>query len=477
VKNPKLPLIGLILVAVLGVWLGNDLTGKHFTAVYDKEEATIEASEGGVCEGGDKISCLAVNGSKYSSIPLGEGRAELPVAVPAIGFFALVAFLAILGLTGTEERRRKAVAITFALGAVGLLFGIWLIYVQAVLIEMWCPFCLGIDACSLAVVVLSLLAHGGGMSGIIADAKQPELGVGALALLVMLAVDGGAYGSYNGKVKEAGGLEKRTLAGGSDSSGSGSGSSSSGGHSADDGHGHGDSENKPFEDLSPEEKEAALVEMRAGIGEFLAAHAQQPRVELTVNPFDGIKGNPEAKVTMIEWADFDCPHCKQAAFFMQDIAQRYYDHVQFVFRHYPLGHPCNDQVSRNVHPNSCEAAWANQCARREGQFWPFHDHTFDNQGSLGTRKMLRIAETVGIDRAWMEECINRNDVRDEVTTQIAQGREAGVRGTPTMFLNGRELLSIHPLAVEAAIRFELQEAGVDVSTIALPPGFETVFPQ
>lgn len=471
--NSKLPLVALIIVAAVGAWLGNDLTGKHFTALYEQEEAKLDAAEDrGVCESGEKISCLAVNGSKYSSISLGEGRAELPVAVPAVGFFGLVAFLAILSLSGTEERRRKALAFMFAIASVGLLAGFWLIYVQAFLIEKWCPFCLGIDACTLLVVVLSAVGHGGGLRGIIEDVKQPELGIAALALLVMLVGDFGAYGSYNSRVKAAGGLDKQTLVGGaSDSSGSDSSSSSSG-DSHDDHEGGGET---AFEDMSPEERDAALAEAKAGIADFLVVHAAQPRQEMSVNPFDGVKGNPQAKVTFIEWADFECPHCKQAAFYMQDIAQRYYDHAQFVFRNYPLGQPCNDQMSRNVHPDSCEAAWSVQCARREGLFWPFHDHVFDNQGNLGSRKMLKIADLVGVDKAWLEECINRNDIREEVTAQLRQGRDAGVQGTPTMFVAGRELLSIHPLAVEAALRYELKEAGVDISAVDLPPGFESVF--
>lgn len=458
--------IGLLVVSIVGMYLGANLTQKHFLLIHQPD-----VDFDSVCDQSDTLNCSKVNSSKYSSFDLGEGRAELPIAIPAIGFFALSACVGLFLFGGAApERKKKALAGLVLLADFGVAFGLYLVYVQAFKIKAWCLFCLGVDGCTLGVGLLAFFAHGGGIKGVFEDLKTPDRGLAAMGLVVLLAVSGGAYGNYNGKVRAVGGLDKETLAGNEESSPAKVADS----HSEDDGHGHGDAP-KALEDMSPEEREAALAESRTAIQEFLTSHAQQERKELTINPYDGTKGNPNAKVTIVEWADFECPHCKQAAFYMQDIVQRYYDHVYMAFRNYPLGKPCNTEVSRNMHPMSCEAAWGTQCARREGVFFDFHNQAFDAQGSLSSKRLEKIAVAVGMDKAWYQECINRNDIRTEVVDQLQQGRDVGVRGTPTFFVNGRELLSIHPLAVEAAIRFELVEAGVDPAM--LPPDNENLFPQ
>jgi len=454
--------IGLLAVSIVGLWLGVNLTQKHFLLIHQPD---VEFES--ICDQSDTLNCSKVNSSKYSSFSLGEDRAELPVAIPGIGFFALSGCVALFLFGGASDgRKRKALAALMVLADLGILFGLYLIYIQAFKIHAWCLFCLGMDVSTLSVGVIAFLIHGGGLKGVLEDLKAPDVGMLAMGLVVLLAVSGGAYGNYNGKVRAAGGFDKPTLADGDATPAQPVGTDPDGEH--------GDAP-KALEDMSPEEREAALEESRTAIAEFLVAHAVQERVELTINPFDGVKGNPNAKVTIIEWADFECPHCKQAAFYMQEIVQRYYDHVYMAFRNYPLGKPCNTEVSRNMHPMSCEAAWGTQCARREGAFFEFHNRAFDAQGSLSSKRLEKIAVEVGLDKGWYQDCINRNDIRTEVVDQLQQGRDVGVRGTPTFFVNGRELLSIHPLAVEAAIRFELVEAGVDPAT--LPPDAESLFPQ
>ncbi len=458
--------VGLLIVAVVGIWLALDLTDTHFMAVH-QPDVDYDAK----CDFSQTFNCTTVNASKYSSISLGEGRAELPISTPAVGFFALTGVIALWALFGgasEEEKIRKALAGLAALATIGVVFGLYLVWVQAVPLEgTWCPFCLALDGCTFATLGLAFFAHGGGIAGIKADVLPPDKGQAALGLVLLLAISGGAYGNYNSRV---GAVEKKTLTEGGSSSPTEAATS----HSEHDGHDHGEAP-KSLDEMSPEEREAVLAESRTAITEFLGAHAKQERKEIPLNPFDGTKGNPDAKVTIVEWADFECPHCKQAAFFMQDIVQRYYDHVSFAFRNYPLGKPCNEAMSRNLHPMSCEAAWSVQCARRAGLFFDFHNQTFDAQGSLSTRRLTKIAEAVGMDKAAYQECVSRNDIRAEVVTQLTQGRDLGVRGTPAFFVNGRELLSIHPMAVEAAIRYELVEAGVDPTT--LPPDPENLYPQ
>lgn len=462
----------LLAVSLAGLGLAVDLVGLHYDLRFDPEKAADSP-----CEVGETLSCGEVNSSRWSEIPLGEGRAALPTAVPAIGFFAAAALLALIAVLGSDERRRKASALLHAMGTAGVAVGLYLVWVQAFALHAWCLFCLAVDLCSLLLAVGAVFSHGGGPRGVLFDLRKPDPGLAALSAVVFLVIGGGAYGSYNGRVAAAGGLTPRTLAG---RAGDRAASSDDDRAEVPDGHdavGEGDDDSehvKTFAEMSPEERAAAIEESRQSILELYGAHAVQPVHELSVEPFDLVKGNPKAAVVLVEFADFECPFCRQVAFFLQDISQRYYDLALFVFKHWPLGSGCNDTMSRDMHPTACETAVGVQCARRKGQGWQFHDHAFDNQGSLGTRTLLRISGELGIERDWFKTCLASDDVWNEVRGQVHQGQQLGIRGTPTVFVAGRELVSMHPLAIEAILRLELKKAGVPEQD--LPPDPEGFFP-
>ncbi len=238
-------------------------------------------------------------------------------------------------------------------------------------------------------------------------------------------------------------------------------------HSADDGHGHG----KSPEDMSPEELEAARVEARAAIADFLTSYKDIHADDLEVFSWDGVKGAEDAKVTVVEFADFDCPHCKLAAYYTQDLVHRYGDKVRFVFKNYPLGKDCNDSLKNDVHPNACRAAVGVVCAGRQGKFWQQHDGTFENQGSLSKRTIKAVAKDIGLDMDRFNECLDAPGPWDDVRTQVLQGRSLGLGGTPAFYVNGKALPSPHPLMIEAALRTELKAAGV----VDLPEDKDALF--
>ena len=105
---------------------------------------------------------------------------------------------------------------------------------------------------------------------------------------------------------------------------------------------------KSFDDMSPEEQEKALGEARKGVAEFAKTWGAADAMSIEVLGQDGVKGaGDDAKVTVIEFADFDCPHCRLAGYYVKDLAHRYGDQVRFVFKNYPLGSKCNDGLSRH----------------------------------------------------------------------------------------------------------------------------------
>jgi protein-disulfide isomerase/uncharacterized membrane protein len=470
----KLPLALIIAVSILGIGLATYLTTTHFQileaeAAANSLEALKDLKAKSICDIGGSTSCVDVSRSKWAKISLGEGRPAIPLSTLVIGFYITTGLLAFLALIGDERRRKAALSLIAGLAALALLDGLFLVYIQAVEIKSWCLFCLGIDASNIALIVLSIVAHGGGSKETLSGLKATPAPLALIAAVTLLAGTAVAYATYTGELDKAGlggGPTRLTSA----DSGTGSGASE---HGEGDGHDHGDTA-KDFDNMTEEEQKKAVEESRAALIQFLDDYKTLTSKSLSVAAYDASKGNTSAKVTFIEFADFECPHCRQLGWYMQDIAQRYYALVHFVFKHYPLGKACNEQMSSDMHPEACQAAVATQCARRQGAFWPFHDQTFDSQGKLSKGKLQSIADGLKLDRGRFDACLESDSAWNEVKAQVVEGRSLGLQGTPVVFVNGKELPSIHPLAIETALRQELLNQGIDPA--ALPPNEHGILP-
>lgn len=466
----KLPLILLVAVSVLGIGLGTYLTTTHFKilqaeASANSLEALKDLKASSVCDVGGKTSCVEVSKSKWAKISLGKDRPALPLSAAVIGFFAATGILAFMALLGDEERRRTTTSLIAALTLPALAYGLFLVYIQAFEIKSWCLFCLGIDVSNLALLVLAVLAHGGGLRGTLGGLVSVNVPTILLSGVFLVAGTGVSYKTYTGELERAGLLGKKTTAS--------SGEQSHGtGHSEHDGHNHGHEPAKAFEDMTEEEKAKTINESRAALIQFLDDYKQVKPKPVPIEATDASKGNPASKVTFVEFADFECPHCRQLGWYMQDIAQRYYEHVHFVYKHYPLAKRCNPMMTSDMHPMACEAAIATQCARRQGAFWPFHDLTFDSQADLSRRKLQSIADQLKLDRGLFDACLESGSALEEVKSQVALGRQLGLQGTPAVYINGKEMPSVHPLAIETALRQELLDNGVT----DLPPNEHGILP-
>ena len=151
-------------------------------------------------------------------------------------------------------------------------------------------------------------------------------------------------------------------------------------------------------------------------------------IEVGASP---ILGKSEAPVTLVAYSDFQCPYCAQASPQMQELQARYPDQVRVVFKHFPL----------SFHKAAQPVAVASMAAQEQDRFWAFHDAVFaDYQSLTGTREqILEIAERAGLDVARFERDLEANRSRYEarVTADQQQGKQLGVRGTPTLYLNGK----------------------------------------
>jgi len=154
-------------------------------------------------------------------------------------------------------------------------------------------------------------------------------------------------------------------------------------------------------------------------------------------------GDPNAKVLMVEWGDYQCPFCER--FFQQvepTLREQYIKtgKVRFAFRDFQF-----------LGQESTDAGIAARCANEQGKFWEYHDKLFkeqkgENQGTFAKANLKKFAVDLGLDTAKFNICLDSDKYKDAVEKDAAAGRDAGVSGTPTTFINGRVVNGAQPLA-------------------------------
>ncbi len=150
---------------------------------------------------------------------------------------------------------------------------------------------------------------------------------------------------------------------------------------------------------------------------------------------EAIYGDPAAPYTVLEWADFECPHCGIVAPKLKELVNEHPD-IRLVFRNYPLDNACNPNMQREFHKNSCTAAYAAECAQQQGKFWELTGLMFKNQAYLDPAGIETMAEQKGLDVAILLACMDDPATKAAVKADLAAGEAAGVTGTPALFLQG-----------------------------------------
>ena len=141
-------------------------------------------------------------------------------------------------------------------------------------------------------------------------------------------------------------------------------------------------------------------------------------------PTSGRKGAP---VTLVEFSDFQCPFCKLAAPAVKEVAQKFGDQVQVVYRQYPI---------ESLHPFALKAAEASLCANDQGKFWELHDAMFADQTKLAVGDLKQTARRLGMDGNAFDRCLDSGRHAAQVQNDLKEGQRVGLTGTPTMFING-----------------------------------------
>jgi protein-disulfide isomerase len=190
--------------------------------------------------------------------------------------------------------------------------------------------------------------------------------------------------------------------------------------------------------------------------------------DITVDPFKAVmekivikdrpmKGSKDAKVTIVEYSDFQCPFCTRGYTTMENqVLKEYGNKVKFFYKHFPLP----------MHPWAQPAAVATECALQQGKpdaYWKLYDYYFQNQKDITVQnikeKSLEVLKGTGVDEAKFTDCYDNNKTLDAVKAQMAEGQSVGVTGTPGFIINGRLVSGAQPFEnFKAIIDDELARA-------------------
>jgi protein-disulfide isomerase len=153
----------------------------------------------------------------------------------------------------------------------------------------------------------------------------------------------------------------------------------------------------------------------------------RPTLTVPVSERDHTIGPATAPVTLLEYGDYECPHCGRAHPVVKEVVRLMGDDLRFAFRHFPLA---------QIHPHAFGAALAAEAAGAQGAFWPMHDVMLEHQDRLDTGDLVAFAEGLGLDIGRFIADLEQRTYEPKVREDFMSGVRSGVNGTPTFFING-----------------------------------------
>jgi protein-disulfide isomerase len=334
------------------------------------------------CNLGGMANCDAVLVSRYAELIFG-----IPLSSFAAGWY--VGLFIVVLFAKNAFWRRDALRVALGMSAFSALMAVIYLGIMLTVLHAICLFCLGVDACGLASLGITLSLRSEWSSPVKPDReKMKTLAIAVLASLIVAA-------------------------GGSKM-------------------------------LDPVRFSGSL--MTEKVDEILASPA------LSVGSGDEFPsmGAKDAPVTIVEFSDFQCPFCRMGAMYLKTVQERYPGKVRVVFRAFPLDPSCNASVEHSMHPVACDAARVAFCARKQGKFEAVYEHLFEHQAELentGDGRPEKLALGAGIDSTSLPACMSSPDIQTAIARDVEEGLRLGVQTTPTFFINGHKIEGAYPVPV------------------------------
>lgn len=321
----------------------------------------------------------------------------VPIAYPGFVFYALLA-----GLAAAERFRGappRALAYARGLGAAAVLYSIFLAFISALLIEAFCLFCVGLHVINFAIA---------GIGWYKPPARPQFFEILRSDLRLLLT----GFSAWRVQAALAAAL------------------------------------------LGAVVLAQFGAQLRAAGGGDVIAHIGSRRLSAAPGHADGRAG---ALLVVVEFSDFNCPHCAAASLMVDRLRREIGDSVGFVFKHFPLDSSCNRAIRGRMHGRSCAAAIGAVCAGEQGHFWEYQTHIFERGASAAA--MRHTAGELGLDVAEWRQCLSGMRAASTVRKDIEDGLAIGIQATPTFMIGEKVLRGALPYdKMLRLIRTELQAA-------------------
>ena len=197
---------------------------------------------------------------------------------------------------------------------------------------------------------------------------------------------------------------------------------------------------KPAEATPPAAAPAAKA---FGAAPAQAAASTVPEQKYKTN----LKGQADAPIRVVEFADFMCPGCQTASMALRAYFAQQGPDINLTFKNFPLEQTCNPGIGRTIHNGACELALGGICASELGAFWAYHDRIFSRSWESATRQdAIDNGVAVGLNKAKLEACMGSSEAKSKLALQVKEGFETVVQVTPTLVVNGKKLEATNQFA-------------------------------
>lgn len=386
-KNiPKYLFFLIILSAVIGILFSAYLLHHHI--LFSAGNITGKS----MCAISETFDCDAVDASPYSEF------AGFPIASFGIIFYLIIIFLALLVFVRNKAFLEIAVVHIALLSALSIIYSIFLAYVSIAIIKSICLFCVITYLCNIGIFASSWLW-----------AKRCEIAfwptLKTKTFQNPLNQNGLVLNLYFIFLLSLICLSLITT--------------------------------------RVTQKRFGVVISNTSLERFFTVFDNLPQSKINIegSPF---RGNPDSKVVLVAFSDFQCPFCRLSELTLDSILHQFKDSIKFVFKQYPLDSSCNPYIKNSLHASACISAKASICAGKQNRFWEYHDYLFLTARKFDQKSLTRYASILGLDSDQFTTCLEQPEQSESILRDIEQARELRIRGTPTFFLNGRMLSNLTP---------------------------------
>ncbi|MBN8547756.1 MAG: thioredoxin domain-containing protein [Deltaproteobacteria bacterium] len=426
-KFSKLSRFGVPLVCLVGVGFATASLLNHIELMYGLKSGPS------FCNISDRVNCDAVSASKYST-PFG-----IPLDAFGLAFYVGVFILALVSLKDRLLPRRTFWDVLLVLSALSSALSVVLLYISEFLVGALCILCLGMHIANFSLLMLALaFGPSGGFF------TRISRGVATLALtpkFVVFAPAGLRLKRWSLSFLIAV-LSYVILA------------------------------SPPLVAMMIANSGTNRAQFEEVVKAAIADWSKQVPVDITLNSEgvnrDYTRGPEFAPLQLVEFSDFECPHCRHLYLAIEELLKEYGDKVHFVFRNFPLDRACNPAMDMEMHRNACSAAVYARCAGEQGKFWPAIDYLFqlpeiDEQKSKEEvdAAILRTTQVLNLDEQAIQECLQSGRQLTRIQQDIAEGERLGVAGTPSVWLNGRKVKVAHGAILKEMFDKILASAPID----------------